>query len=107
MLRITLPELGTILMKLASCNLSSLLSDPLDHRFWHFAAGSYLSFTLKIHFVVRSCRSWIFKFCSALRSWRSWILRNLDPKFSIHCGILEIVYLYFLLLQWDPGDTGS
>ena len=70
-----------------------LLPDPADH-------GS-------LHFVMRSCRSWIFKVRSVLRSWRYWILWIWDPKFSLPYGILEILDLIFLLLQWDPGDPGS
>ena len=42
---------------------------------FHFAVGSYRSWTLMICFAVRSCRSWILKFHFAVGSYRSWILR--------------------------------
>ena len=41
-----------------------------------------------------------------MRSWGSWILRILDPNFLFHRGILEILDLDFLFLQWDPEDPG-
>ena len=32
------------------------------------------------------------------------ILEILDPKLLLHCGILEILDIDYLLLQWDTGD---
>ena len=34
-------------------------------------------------------------------------MRILDPGFLFHRGILEILDVHFLFLQWDPGDPGS
>ena len=65
--------------------LDILLWDPVDLVHW--------TCTL----FLKSCRSGIFKVCSVVRSWRSWILGILDPKFLLHCGILETLDLGFCI----------
>ena len=57
-----------------------------------------------------SCRSWsLINLQSLIRLEILEImdLEDLGSDFLFHRGILEILDLDYLLLQWEPGDPGS